>query len=368
MMNLSNSEILLHLSLIQGVGPATVQPLLSISNLALIYDFSVQDFMRVGRLSERVSRILLQGLAKRDDLYRELDLLKNNNIAWISQLDQEYPEYLKHIHIPPIGFYSKGDSSVLAAYPIAIVGSRAAGVYAQRVLDLIVPGLVQAGCLIVSGGAYGVDTMAHQAAHRYGGKTVAVLGSGLLRIYPRENKQLFEKIAEHQGALISTFRLEQEPLQGNFPARNRVISGISRACIVVQAGAKSGALITAQHALEQGKEVFAVPGLITDPLSEGCNELLRQGAAMARSAEDILESLKINISYTPEKNMAVPFLQENKPSSSEQSILSLCQHPTSLDELVNHTGFSLHAVQELVFDLHAQKKITQDFTGLWVSC
>jgi len=203
-------------------------------------------------------------------------------------LDKEYPALLKQIHLPPIILYCRG--AKLSNNNFSIVGSRKGSIYAENVCKHIIPKLIDQ-YTIISGGALGVDSMAHKEAIKSGGRTVAVLGSGFLQPYPRENIDLFRAIVDNGGTVISPFNLKMEPLKGNFPARNRIIAGMSVGTLVVQAAVKSGAHITAAFALEQGREVFAVPGSIFEEISLGCHSLIQQGAKLVSCPEDILEEI-----------------------------------------------------------------------------
>lgn len=313
--------LVLHLSLIEGVGPATIdsiiksrQALLSLPEISLglelqeaqsqklllqeswsdtykeIYQYTVSDFIRMG-LSRNIAELVQSGLSNRAILEKELAYIDTHAITWITLYDTEYPFLLKNISYPPAIIYTRGAQLSVHKKNVALVGSRAADAYAKQVVDAFVPELVAAGWSIVSGGALGVDSMAHIATVAARGRTVVVLGSGLLRPYPRGNTKLFNQIAESGGTIVSSFGLTVDPMAGNFPARNRIIAGLSSGCVVVQAARKSGASITAQYALDSGRTVFAVPGMIDNPLSAGCHALLQEGAYAATSAADILREL-----------------------------------------------------------------------------
>jgi DNA processing protein len=361
-MNLTlNNQTALHCSLIKDIGPAIINRLLQDASLqtdfSQLYSIDQAVLSRQFGLSYAVATKLIEGLKDRLMLENELRLLDNNpSIHWLSILDDAYPALLKEIHHPPIGFYYRGNLPD-ASQSLAIVGARKASHYAQRIIDRIIPELVAHGWAIVSGGARGVDSMAHSKTVEQGGKTIAVLGSGLLRLYPRENKKLFDAILSNGGTVMSPFSLETPPLPNHFPIRNRIISGLSKGSLVVQAAQKSGSLITAHWALEQGREVFAVPGPIDDPLSVGCHNLIGQGAKLVSSAHDITSE----------------FGYEREASSDYQStifmpvdpILSYCENPISIDELSKKTGQSVSALQAYLIDLQLDGKIQQNFAGLW---
>jgi len=230
-------------------------------------------------------------LQKGDTVDKELRLIKQEGVDTIDIFDYEYPLLLKEIDNPPLLLYILGDRKALNKFLFAIVGSRKPTAYGVSVAKDFSCKLSSLGAVIVSGLARGIDTSAHQAAV-VNGESVAVLGSGLLNIYPRENKTLFRKIIQN-GAVVSEFPLLTSPLRENFPRRNRIVSGLSKGVLVVEAALKSGALITARLACEQNREVFAIPGKIDSLLSKGTNVLIKEGAKLVDSLEDILEELNI---------------------------------------------------------------------------
>ncbi len=220
--------------------------------------------------------------------------LFDNAIRYISISNEEYPPLLKEIQNPPVGFYILGEMPDHSKPFISIVGSRRCTEYGLSVTHNISKDLVLKNVIIVSGMAKGIDSMAHKGAMDGGGKTIAVLGCGLDVCYPPENKHLRDRIAKN-GCLISEFPPKTKPMAANFPARNRIISGLSLGLIVVEATLKSGTLITVELALEQGREVMAIPGCINSNFSQGTNELIKQGAALVSNSEDVLNYLGIDI-------------------------------------------------------------------------
>ncbi len=224
--------------------------------------------------------------------YNLQDAYTHEGIHVIPFTESLYPKQLFDLIDPPVVLYAKGDISLLQSNKVAIIGSRKATDYSARALQSIVPPLVEKGIVIVSGLARGADTMAHKAAIRYGGKTIGVLGHGFFHLYPKENKSLAEEMAKHH-LLITEFPPYIGPERWNFHLRNRIISGISRAIVVTEAALKSGTLITTDHALEHGKDVFVVPGPIDSKESLGTNSLLREGAIPIWNGEQILNELKL---------------------------------------------------------------------------
>ncbi|MCK4519620.1 MAG: DNA-processing protein DprA [Candidatus Omnitrophica bacterium] len=222
-------------------------------------------------------------------LERELELIAKEKIDCLDIFDPDYPKSLREISNPPLVLYLRGDRKILDKFLFAIVGSRKPTSYGISIAKEFSLQLSEKGMVIVSGLARGIDTIAHREAIQ-GGATIAVLGSGLLNIYPRENKELSREIAS-AGVVISEFPLLTSPLRENFPRRNRIVSGISRGVLVVEAGLRSGALITAHLACEQNREVFAIPGSVNSALSKGTHILIKEGAKLVDCLDDILEEL-----------------------------------------------------------------------------
>jgi len=386
----SSKKTLIHLSLIDGIGPVTVKKLLASLPKSMqfsdLYTCTVSDLIHKFGISLSVSQKIVQGLKDTSALEKEVALLEKYGFSVVTSLCESYPKLLTEIYAPPVVLYFKGSDFFEEEKSISIIGSRNAHRYAEEIIYKFVPELVCDGWTIVSGGAIGADSMAHQAAVQAGGKTIAILGSGLLRPYPASNKKLFESIVETGGALVSSFSLQTEARPGNFPIRNRIIAGLSRGCLVVQAAKKSGTRITAQFALEQGRELFAVPGSIDDPLSAGCHALIQEGAKLVGSVDDILEEFH---GYAGVKK-SVPVMKKSskKPSRTcpgyhkpelklrqtvqgpvlkgiQKTIWKSCKTAQSADDIARLVGESLEVVQEQLFDLQLEGHIKQDFSGLW---
>ncbi len=360
-------HIILHLSLIDGIGPSTAQTILTTKqktfSLSDIYSLSVHDWMNIFNLSSRIAQKLVKGLNDTSMLDKELQCIEKYNVAWTTVTSNSYPALLKNIHLPPSVLYWHGNQLKDFQRCIAVVGSRNANHYGKRVINLIVPELVLHDWIIVSGGAIGADSMAHHATLQANGKTISVFGSGLLQPYPLSNVRLFEKIVERGGTVLSSFPLLSKAKPGNFPARNRIIAGISHGCVIVQAAQKSGACITAHFSLEQGRDVFAVPGPIDDELSYGCHALIQEGAKLVNSADDILNEFGQIV--VPKE--VIQTHEDSPHHGVQQQILVACCQPTSIDDLLAQTRLSLHDLQEWLFDLQLSGKIQQDFTGMWIT-
>ncbi|MEW6378391.1 MAG: DNA-processing protein DprA [bacterium] len=277
----------------------------------------------------------------------------------ITLLDSEFPHLLKEIYDPPLALYVKGSLPDDMSRSIAIVGSRRATYYGQMVTERISQELVASGFLIVSGMARGIDTIAHRSALTGGGKTIAVLGSGIDVAYPPENKNLMERIIAN-GAVISEFPFGTEPHKMNFPIRNRIISGIPRGVLIVEAREKSGALITANCALEQGREVFAIPGNIYSPSSRGTNQLIKQGARLVEGIEDILEELgiaPINRQAQMADSSQTPKMKLDQEESKIYALLSY--DPVPIDVIIQKSGLYPQDIHTILLTLEMKGIIKQ---------
>ena len=256
------------------------------------------------------------------------------SVRTVSIKDKEYPGLLREIYDPPKELYVKGALPPGDVPMVAVVGSRMTSHYGLRTARAIAADLAAAGVVVVSGMALGIDTASHEGALSAGGKTIAVLGSGFAHLYPPENKKLAEKIAQ-RGAVITEYPMNTKPEPWNFPRRNRIISGLSLGVLVVEARLKSGALITADLALEQGRDVFAVPGNVDSAKSGGTNWLLKQGAKVATSAEDILEELITSIASSKKKPKEKNASEDEDLSDEEKNLLSLFDsEPIHVDALL----------------------------------
>lgn len=282
------TEKIIHLQHCRGISWKAVYLLLKREcDLANLYHYSSAYLSETLTLSPSQSAAVIEQLHT-IPVHSLLKKYKNQGIHFIPIHSPVYPPLLKTLPQPPWVLYGAGNTSLLASdRKLAVVGARKANEYGQKAVQLLAPKLIEHGCVIVSGLAKGIDTFAHQEALRCGGGTIAVIAGGFSHLYPRENIPLARKILQ-SGLLLSEYPPEARPERWQFPARNRIISGLSLGTVVVQAGEKSGSLITAYCALEQGREVFCLPGRIDDPLSEGTNTLIGEGAKLVQRSEDIL--------------------------------------------------------------------------------
>jgi len=316
---------------------------------------------RLGQIEGIGPKLAQQICALKDeDLKKECDLIKKYGLLVLTPADAGYPENLKNIYDPPIVIYVKGKLQDDDKRSIAIVGSRRASFYGLSCAERFAHDLCACGLTVVSGMARGIDTAAHKGALGAQGRTIAVLGSGFAQIYPPENKKLLEQIVE-RGAVISEFPVETGPLRQNFPRRNRLISGLSLGVLVVEAARNSGALITSDFALEQGREVFALPGRVDSDTAFGANHLIQQGAKLVCSVQDILEELEIPLISSlvlkegPDDSQA----EEKKNLSNDETIVYnlLSCKPLSLDEIITRSGLGLQRLMELLLGLELKRII-----------
>ncbi len=325
-------------SLIPGIGRVKLAQMESyFSSLGAAWSATPADLKHAGLDSSAIDAIK-QGRPK-ISLEEEMAKLERYGITVLTCRDPDYPRRLREIHdFPPILFV-RGTLLPEDEWCLAVVGTRRATVYGRQVTEEIVTPLAQSKITIVSGLAKGIDSTAHHSALEAGGRTIAVFASGLDIVYPGENAHLARRIIE-QGALISEYPLGTRPRAENFPRRNRILSGLSLGVLVVEAGETSGAMITAHLALEQNREVFAVPGSILSPASRGTNHLIQEGAKLVRHHTDILEELNLTeVAHQIE-------MKEVIPASDTESLLfkQLTAEPTHIDELCRTSGLPIPAV------------------------
>jgi DNA processing protein len=298
---------------------------------------------------------------KIDDLTNQCE---KKQIKILTINDESYPQLLKEIYDPPVVLFCKGILLPQDNFGLAVVGSRQLSDYGKRVTEKFAFELASCGITIVSGLARGIDSVAHISALSAQGRTIAVLGSGILKIYPPENKKLSEQIIQ-RGAILSEFYPETPPKRENFPKRNRIISGMTIGTLVTEATTNSGALITAKLALEQGREVFAVPGNITSKNSEGTNFLIKNGAKLVQKIEDILEEIKPFIPSLKESYISLDSTIKVDLNDEENAIFSLLDKPLNLEEIVLKTGFGISRILEILLKLEINGLISR-FEGKYI--
>jgi DNA processing protein len=302
----------------------------------------------------------LRNFSAWDEVEAEIIRAEKAAVKVVPFTDSTYPARLRMIADPPPLLYVKGDIRSEDEKAVAIVGSRSASDYGRRVARDLCRGLASLGFTVVSGMARGIDGTAHGTALNAGGRTIAVLGSGVDRAYPAEHQQLYQRISEN-GAVISEFPLGTRPMAFNFPARNRLISGLSLGVVVVEATEKSGSLITAALALEQGREVFAVPGEVGSSRSRGAHRLIRQGAKLVETVDDILEEIAPQLAARRgNADGAVKRTLPRHLGDEFQKIFDLFQERSlQIDEVIENSGYSPPRVSEILLELELQGYIKQ---------
>jgi DNA processing protein len=287
-------------------------------------------------------------------LQDEYNLMQRSGVTAMTAADGHWPCSFKNFEDAPLVLYVKGDTACLAEMSLAVVGSRAASFYGRAAAKKFAQAFVRAGITVVSGLARGIDTAAHQGALEAGGRTVAVIGCGFSHMYPKENLALMEAISR-QGAVVSEFAFSMPPLKYNFPWRNRIISALARATVVIEAGRKSGALITADYALAQNKDVFVLPSNIDNETALGSNQLIQDGARVALSPDDIMSQIREN--YVPGVPQAASLLL----LSDEQAKIYpyITYQPVHLEELARQSGMHITSLMNITLSLELKRAIRQ---------
>ncbi|MGV1100454.1 DNA-processing protein DprA [Thiovibrio sp. JS02] len=340
----------LTLALTPGLGPATIKKLLHrFGTVSQVFSAGYEALTACSFLrKESVPYLSGQKNALAAGVAKELFLAEKTGITILGWDDPLFPPLLKEIPDPPVVLYVKGSPQALGSRGVAIVGARAASSYGLQVAEKLASDLVKNGLAITSGLALGIDGAAHRGALAAGGITIAVMGCGLDVVYPVQNKKLHDQIAE-TGAVISEYPFATMPENFRFPARNRIISGLSLGVVVVEAARRSGTLITAHQALEQGREVFTVPGRIDSPKSEGCHRLAQEGAKLIHSAGDILDELSMPLpQLRPPRN--------TKPAESltpeEATIFAALEvYPKTIEQIISAARLPAQRVDAILLTL-----------------
>jgi DNA processing protein len=291
--------------------------------------------------------------------------LENNNINTITIFDSNYPKDLTNIPDKPLVIYTRGEYKEEDHFSIGIVGSRKATAYGKWACEKFTKELVALGITIISGLALGIDTVAHKTAIENGGRTIGVLGNGLDYIYPKSNYKLYEEVANN-GCVMTEFPMGTQPVNYNFPQRNRIISGLSLGVIIIEANEKSGSLITAHHALEQGKEVFALPGNINSIYSKGTNRLIKDGAKPLLDIDDIIEEV---YELNQIQNIKLNSFDESCLSDDEKIIMNLISNgPIHADNIVLKSGIDISNVMSILTILELKGMIREISSRVFSSC
>lgn len=324
---------------------------------------TIEAFFNADRLSLEVAGLSEKEIAevKHPDWKKVETVLKRIEQMGASLLtweDPRYPRLLKEVSDAPLVLYVLGHPEVLSLPQIAMVGTRSPTSEGRKLASDFARVLAQKEWVITSGLALGVDAAAHQGALEVSGKTIAVMGTGLNECYPKSHRPLADKICE-EGALVTEFELDDKPHASHFPRRNRLISGLSVGVLVVEAALRSGSLITARYAVEQGREVFAIPGSIHNPLARGCHYLIRQGAKLVETAEDILEELGVLVEYPPEERSSIsPVKKTERLDPLYAALLNEVGFgTTAIDTLIAQSGLTASEVSSMLLILELEGHI-----------
>ena len=367
-------EAWLSLIHVKKLGPAALRKLFAHFDTAeAILQATRSELQSLG-----MNQVIIDGIhaPNEDAVQRDLTWLKHENHHLITIQDSAYPEILKQIADPPFVLYLIGKTAltanILSEPQLGIVGSRNASAYGKEIATSFAKKLSNNGLIITSGLASGVDGAAHRGALQAKiGSTIAVAACGLDRVYPAEHRQLAEQISQ-RGLIVSEFPIGTSPLPGHFPRRNRIISGLSLGILVVEASMKSGSLITARLANEQGREVFAIPGSIHNPLSKGGHALIRSGAKLVETVEDILEELKHHIDLNSLNSDHETITKNNQKSALDpehENILNSMGHePISIDTLIERSGLEVEVVSSILLILELNNQVSHHGNGIYMRC
>jgi len=361
---MDSRDALVALNMIDHVGPIRARQLLEhFGDASAVLGASRHQLLHVKGIGDETAESIANW-EKSVDLNGELKRIADFGCRIVSQADPEYPELLRQIYDPPLVLYVKGTLSAKDKNSVAIVGSRMTTHYGVESARRLGYQLAYLGVTIVSGGARGIDTAAHQGALTGKGRTVVVLGTGINLVFPPENIELFERIAAN-GAIITQFPFNRPADKQTFPIRNRIVAGMTLGTLVVEANLTSGALITANFAIEYGRQVFAVPGQINSPRSKGCHDLIKKGAKLCESAEDILSEFEYlfpatNRPPTPAETGILPALEL---STNEQQVYDCLDHQElNIDEVIRKAGLPSSAVSVALLSLE-MKRLAKQLPG-----
>ena len=348
---------LIELMNVPGIGPARVRALVShFRSVEAVLSATVTALCQ----APGIERTLAENIHHReagDFARRQMEILERQSASVMTFWDADYPSLLKRISDPPVLLFFLGTIAPIDQNAVAVVGTRAPTQYGKMVAEKLCGALAARGMTVVSGLARGIDTVAHQTAIKSGGRTLAILGSGLDVIYPAENQKLSAEIT-HSGAVLSEFAFGAKPDAVNFPRRNRIISGLSVGVVVIEAGLESGAMITANCALEHNREVFAVPGSIFSPKSAGPHQLIREGAKLVQEVDDILEEIHVQTDLFSGAVAEKPAVLELDVQSL--SVYNLLSHePIQIDELNRKLGLPASQLMAVLLDLEFKSIIKQ---------
>jgi DNA processing protein len=359
---MDSREALVALNMIEGVGPVRARSLMEYFGEApKILSVSKNELLRVRNIGEDTAEKIATW-EKSVDLAGELQRIKDYGCHIVISADDNYPASLREIYDPPLVLYVKGELTVKDKNAVAMVGSRMTTHYGIETARKLAYQLAYVGVTVVSGGARGIDTAAHQGALSGKGRTIAVLGTGINLIFPVENAELFERIAAN-GAVMTQFPFNRPADKQSFPIRNRIVAGMTLGTVVVEANLTSGSLITANFATEYGRQIFAVPGRIDSPRSKGCHDLIKKGAKLCEGVEDILSEFEYlfptsNRPPSANETGVLPALELNPNEQSVFTAVKL-EEESSIDEIIRASGLPSSAVNVALFSLEMKRLVRQ---------
>jgi DNA processing protein len=353
---MNNQQIALKLMSVPGLGPRRILNIWrNFKEIDQVFHASIEEICSVPGIDARIARCI-KSSDNKDFIESQLEILSKSPFQMTTLFDQSYPAQLKNIYDPPVILYHHGDFTDRDHDAVAIVGTRKPTSYGKSLTEELVKGLVGQGVTIVSGFARGIDSTAHKSALLNGGRTIAVLGNGIDRIYPPENRELRSQIVEN-GVYCSEFPFGTKPDATNFPRRNRIISGLSLGVVVIEAGQKSGAILTAYYANDQSREVFALPGRVDDLKSQGTNQLIQKGAKLITDVDDILEEIdRIRKFPVTARQLHIEF----KLAGEEKAIYDiLSNEPIDIDSLAEKLKKSPYEVLPTLLTLELKGHVRQ---------
>jgi DNA processing protein len=354
---MNEREAYIALNAMEKVGPVGVRSLSTqLGSVLAIFEADKQALMTAKGIGPEVADAIIRQ-RETVDWQGEIERAAALGAHLVTQIDEEYPKQLLEIHDPPLALYVWGQIEQRDKHAIAVVGTRRPTHYGRETAGVLASQLSKTGFVVVSGLAQGIDTAAHEAALKAGGRTLAVLGSGLEHIYPPSSMDLAKRISEH-GAVITEFPVGRQPDKTTFPMRNRIVSGLSLGVLVVEAGRGSGALITANQALEQGRSVFAVPGRIDSHASAGTNDLIKNGARLVVDVEDVLADFEFLIPPGPRQSVAEKSVPLPQLSNEEVRLTQLLgDGECDVDRLIRDSGFKPAVVSSLLIGLEMKRMV-----------
>ena len=359
-MNESNIVYWVWLSSIPGLGPRFIKSLIEyFGDPKIIWEVSKKDLKGITAIPQKVLDNIMNQKHK-EEAFKIADEITKSKVQPITIKDDIYPKYLKNIYSAPVMLYAKGN---VKKYPfcIAVVGARKASSYGKQIAYDLSYELAKREIVVVSGMARGIDSSAHKGALSAGGETIAVMGCGPDVVYPYENKELRNKIAEN-GMIVSEYQPGTKPMPQYFPARNRIISGISKGVVIVEAGRRSGSLITAEFALEQGREVFAVPGNANNVNSMGTNNLIKEGAKIVTCIDDIIEEFEFfdvtkRVQFSEDKSNPHENLFKELDKDEKRIVECLINGEEHIDIIQKKCGISMQTLNSMLVILELKGKI-----------